>query len=49
MLERNDKLLENSSYLVTYLRKNTNRGGTFYTVSKAEKQNLKICNVDDYI
>ena len=49
MLERNDKLLENSSCIVTYLRENTNRGGTFYTISRAKKQNLKICNVNDYI
>lgn len=40
MLKRNRHLVDNSKYLVCYLRKN--HGGTFYTVSYAEKQNLNI-------
>lgn len=40
MLERNRHLVDRSQYLICYLRKK--RGGTFYTVNYAEKQNTKI-------
>ncbi|MDE6725934.1 MAG: DUF1273 domain-containing protein [Ruminiclostridium sp.] len=40
MLERNRHLVDSSQYLICYLRRN--RGGTFYTVNYAEKQNTKI-------
>ena len=40
MLSRNRHLINNSAYLVCYLRENS--GGTFYTVNYAETLNLKI-------
>lgn len=40
MLARNRHLVENSEYLVCYLRNES--GGTFYTVKYAEKLGLKI-------
>ncbi len=40
MLERNRHLVDNSGYLICYLRENS--GGTFYTVNYAERQGLKI-------
>lgn len=49
MLERNDELLENSNYCVCYLREKIMQGGTFYTVSRAKKNNIEIYNVNNYI
>lgn len=49
MLKRNDKLLENSDYCLCYLKENTMKGGTFYTVSRAKKNNIKVYNINDYI
>jgi uncharacterized phage-like protein YoqJ len=43
MLERNRHLVDNSAYLICYLRENS--GGTFYTVNYAEKQGLKILRI----
>ena len=40
MLERNRHLVNNSAYLICYLRENS--GGTFYTVNYAEKRGLEI-------
>ncbi len=40
MLDRNRHLVENSAYLICYLRER--RGGTFYTVNYAERQGLDI-------
>ena len=40
MFERNRRLVDNSQYLICYLRRKW--GGTFYTVNYAEKQNTKI-------
>lgn len=40
MLNRNRHLVNNSAYLICYLRKHS--GGTFYTVNYAEKQGLNI-------
>ncbi len=40
MLDRNRHLVDNSGYLICYLRENS--GGTFYTVKYAERQGLKI-------
>ena len=43
MLNRNRHLVDNSGYLICYLRKNN--GGTFYTVSYAEDRHLKILRI----
>lgn len=43
MYERNRHLVDNSAYLICYLRENS--GGTFYTVDYAERQNLKILRI----
>lgn len=40
MFDRNRHLVDNSAYLICYLRKNN--GGTFYTVNYAQQQGLKI-------
>lgn len=40
MLVRNRHLVDNSSYIICYKRKNT--GGTAYTVNYAEKKHLSI-------
>ena len=40
MLTRNRHLVDNSTYLVCYLRED--RGGTFYTVDYADRQGLEI-------
>lgn len=40
MLDRNRYLVNNSAYLICYLRKQ--HGGTFYTANYAERQGLKI-------
>ena len=40
MLDRNRHLVDNSGYLICYLRER--RGGTFYTVNYAERQGLEI-------
>ncbi len=40
MHERNRHMVDNSAYLICYLRKLD--GGTFYTVSYAEQKSLKI-------
>ena len=49
MLKRNDKLLEDSMLCICYLRKSAKMGGTFYTVNRAEKQNIKIYNINNII
>ena len=43
MLDRNRHLVDNSAYLICYLRENS--GGTFYTFNYAEKQGLKILRI----
>lgn len=40
MLDRNRHMVDNSAYIICYLRER--RGGTYYTVSYAERQGLKI-------
>lgn len=40
MLDRNRHLVNNSGYLICYLREHS--GGTFYTVNYAEQQGLEI-------
>ena len=40
MLDRNRHMVDNSAYLVCYLREHS--GGTFYTVNYAERQGIKI-------
>lgn len=40
MLARNRHMVDNSGYLICYLREQ--RGGTFYTVNYAERQGIKI-------
>lgn len=40
MHERNRHMVDNSAYLICYLRKSD--GGTFYTVNYAEQKGLKI-------
>lgn len=40
MLDRNRHMVDNSAYLICYLREQ--HGGTFYTVNYAEKQGLNI-------
>ena len=40
MHDRNRHMVDNSAYLICYLREQ--RGGTFYTVNYAERQGLKI-------
>ncbi|MDE7360874.1 MAG: DUF1273 domain-containing protein [Oscillospiraceae bacterium] len=40
MLDRNRHLVDNSAYLICYLREHS--GGTFYAVGYAERQGLKI-------
>lgn len=43
MLDRNRHLVDNSAYLICYLRELC--GGTFYTVNYAEKQDLRILRI----
>lgn len=43
MLDRNRHMVDFSTYLICYLRKNS--GGTFYTVNYAEKQGLQIWRI----
>lgn len=43
MKRRNDFMVNNSSLLICYLRRDF--GGTFYTVNKAKKDGVKIINV----
>ena len=43
MLDRNRYMVDNSSTLIHYLR--SNRGGTSYTVSYAQKQNIQIIGI----
>lgn len=43
MLDRNRHLVDNSGYLICYLRENC--GGTFYTTNYAERQGLKILRI----
>lgn len=43
MLDRNRHLVDNSAYLICYLRENS--GGTFYTFNYAKKQGLKILRI----
>lgn len=40
MLDRNRHMVDNSAYLICYLREQ--HGGTFYTVNYAERQGLNI-------
>lgn len=40
MLDRNRHMVDNSAYLICYLREQ--HGGTFYTVNYAEKRGLEI-------
>lgn len=40
MLDRNRHLVDNSAYLICYLREHS--GGTFYTVNYAERQGIEI-------
>lgn len=40
MLDRNRHMVDNSAYLICYLREQ--HGGTFYTVNYAEQQGLEI-------
>lgn len=40
MLDRNRHMVDNSAYLICYLREQ--RGGTFYTVNYAERKGLEI-------
>ena len=43
MQQRNRHLVDNSSYLICYKRKNT--GGTVYTYNYAKKKNLHIIEI----
>lgn len=43
MLDRNRHLVDNSGYLICYLR--NNRGGTFYTARYAEQKGLNIFRI----
>lgn len=43
MLDRNRHMVDNSAYLVCYLRKSS--GGTFYTVNYAENRDLQIWRI----
>ena len=43
MFERNRYMVDNSTYLITYLNKN--KGGTFYTYKYALKNGLEIKNI----
>lgn len=43
MFDRNRHLVDNSAYLICYLREQ--QGGTFYTVNYAKKQGLKILSL----
>ncbi len=43
MIKRNRFMVDNCSFLVSYLRKNS--GGTKYTVDYAKKQNIPVYNV----
>ena len=43
MLVRNEHLVNNSSYLICYIRKST--GGTAYTLKYAEKKKLNIIKI----
>lgn len=43
MLDRNRYMVDNSSTLIHYLR--SNRGGTSYTVSYAQKQNIQLIGI----
>lgn len=43
MLDRKRHMVDNSAYLICYLRKQ--HGGTFYTVSYAERNGVKILRI----
>lgn len=43
MKKRNDYMIKNSSLLVAFLREN--KGGTYYTVKRAEKENVAIIKI----
>lgn len=43
MLDRNRYMVDNSSTLIHYLR--SNRGGTSYTVSYAQRQNIQLIGI----
>lgn len=43
MLDRNDYLIEKSDYCIAYLTQK--RGGTFYTVRRAENKGLQVYNI----
>ncbi len=43
MLDRNRHMVDNSAYLICYLREQ--HGGTYYTVNYAERQGLKILHL----
>ena len=43
MLERNRHMINNSGYLICYLRKHS--GGTFYTFNYAKQKGLKILEI----
>ena len=43
MLDRNRHLVDNSAYLICYLREHS--GGTFYTVNYAERKGLEILGI----
>ncbi len=43
MLKRNRFMVDNSDYLICYLRQN--RGGTFYTVTYAKEKNKNIIKI----
>ena len=47
MYKRNRHLVDNSSLCICYLTEN--KGGTFYTVNYANKENLRIINISDMI
>lgn len=47
MLQRNEHLVKNSSYCISYL--NENKGGTAYTVAKAKDLGLIVYNIADII
>lgn len=47
MLQRNDKLLENSSYCICYLREKTVKGGTLYTINRAKNKDIKVYNINN--
>ena len=44
MIKRNKFMVDNSNYLVYYLKEN--KGGTKQTVEYAKKQNLQLIDID---